>query len=150
MEHSSHAIANAFISIAEKENKKLTNMQIQKLVFIAHGYCLALLGEPLFYHNAHAWQWGPVIPKLYKSLQKYGNYHVDASVDAQDSLLEEDVKFNLVEAIYKNYSHYSGSELSALTHQENTPWSITWSKDRFGIIPNNIISAHYKKLLDDN
>ncbi|MCP4263970.1 MAG: DUF4065 domain-containing protein [Candidatus Brocadiaceae bacterium] len=148
--HSAHAAANAFIGIAqEDEGKKLTNMQLQKLVFIAHGYCLALLNnEPLFYHNTHAWQWGPVIPKLYKSLQKYGNDLVDNPVEAADSLNEEDIKYAIVKAVYENYGHYSGAELSALTHQENTPWSITWERDKFGIIPNDIISEHYKKLTD--
>ena len=145
------AIANAFINIAKKEDKKLTNMQLQKLVFIAHGYCLACFDdEPLFFQDARAWQWGPVIPQLYKSLQKYGSNFVDDSVDAVDVMLEEDNKFDLLDAVYRNYGHYSGSELSALTHQVGTPWSITWSKERFGIIPNNTISEHYKKLLEDS
>ncbi len=147
--HSALAIANAYVNIAKTdEGKKLTNMQLQKLVFIAHGYCLAFReGKPLYFEDTRAWQWGPVIPQLYKSLQEYGSDFVDKSIETMDSLDEEDIKFAIVAAVYKNYGHYSGSKLSALTHQEGTPWSITWERDKFGIIPNEIISEHYKKLI---
>ena len=147
--NSARAIANAYIDIAKKdEGKKLTNMQLQKLVFIAHGYCLACLdGKPLYSEDTRAWQWGPVVPQLCKSLQEYGSDFVDKPVETIDSLNEEDIKFAIVSAVYKNYGHYSGSKLSALTHQQGTPWSITWERDKFGIIPNDIISEHYKKLI---
>lgn len=152
MEHSACAIANAFICIADKDKgKKLTNMQLQKLVFIAHGYCLVFLkGESLYSEDTHAWQWGPVVPPLYKSLRKYGSNFVDKPIEAEDSLNAEDIKYSIVEAVYKSYRHYSGSELSSLTHQKDTPWSITWERDKFGIISNDIISKHYKKLVDSN
>lgn len=145
---SSHAVANAFIAIAGKEGKQLTNMQLQKLVFIAHGYCLAFLGTPLFFHNTHAWQWGPVVPKLYKALQKYGSAFIPEPIEADDTMPDTGDEAEILGAIWKSYGHYTGTQLSALTHKDNTPWSYTWDRNRFGIIEKDLISEHYKKLIE--
>lgn len=148
MASSSHAVANEFIRLAQLQDKQLTNMQLQKLVFIAQGYFLAIHGIPLHFHNTHAWQWGPVIPKLYKSLQKYGSDFVTETLETIDKIEPETKEADIIKAVLDNYGHYSGGQLSALTHRPNTPWSKTWEKDKFSIIDNDLIEKHYKELLE--
>lgn len=144
---SSHAIANEFIKLAQAQDKPLTNMQLQKLVFIANGYTLALFDRPLYYHNSHAWQWGPVIPKLYKSLQKYGSGFIKEFLASEDTV-EDEEDLDVIKGVWDAYGHYTGIQLSTLTHQKNTPWSITWEKERFSVIPNELIAQHYKGLVE--
>ena len=150
MSVSSHAIANSFLKLAKDGGKTLTNMQLQKLVFIAHGYTLALLGHELYSHNTHAWQWGPVVPTLYKSLQKYGNNCVTEFLDTEDELAEDSDGMEIIKAVWEGYGHLSGGKLSALTHKPNTPWSVTWEKKPFGIIPEDRISEHYKSMVESS
>jgi uncharacterized phage-associated protein len=61
------AIANYFIARAAADGKRLTPLQLIKLVYIAHGWYLGLTGEPLINEPPEAWQYGPVIPSLYPS-----------------------------------------------------------------------------------
>ncbi len=59
--HDARAVANEFIKLAKKHGKKpLTHMQLQKLVYIAHGWSFALGEEeaPLIADTVEAWDWG--------------------------------------------------------------------------------------------
>jgi len=145
---SSQAIANKFIQLSRSEGKSLTNMQLQKLVFIAQGYTLAILDHPLYYHNTHAWQWGPVIPKLYKPLQKYGRNFVTEEIKAEDEAPINGDESEIIQAIWEGYGHLSGGELSTLTHKNGTPWSITWDSKQFAVIPESLIAEHYKSIVE--
>lgn len=150
MTYSAASVANAFLDLAERDGVRLTNMQLQKLVYIAHGWSLALLGKPLFYNNVHAWEWGPVIPKLYKPLRKYGAGQVTDPVPSEEPSVEPgSPEMSVVEGVWKAYGNFSGPQLSAITHKEGTPWSETWSTDKYGIIPPDLIADHYRHLLNE-
>jgi uncharacterized phage-associated protein len=142
--YSSHAVANVFLNLTETA---LTNMQVQKLVYIAHGFHLALFDKPLYYHNTHAWQFGPVIPKLYEDLREYGNGAVKELLICDDDIPKKSESFKLIEVIFSKYSSFTGGQLSNLTHLSGTPWDKTWENNRFGIIPIESIKQHYQTKL---
>ncbi|MBV8633049.1 MAG: DUF4065 domain-containing protein [Burkholderiaceae bacterium] len=151
--YSAHAIANRFLQLAQNSGRQLTNMQLQKLVFLAHGFALGLLNRPLTFHNVHAWQFGPVIPKLYKSLQAYGNGTVTAPLKSpspdQDALLYTDDEAKaIIAGVWNAYGQWNGSKLSALTHLPESPWDIVWNQEgrRYDVIPNEIIREHYAEM----
>jgi len=140
-------IANEFITLAHQENKQLTNMQLQKLVYIAQGYNLALLNQCLYFNNTHAWQWGPVVPILYKKLQKYGSGIVVNLINIQEDLISPipAESKEIIGAVWSSYNSYTGGQLSSITHQNDSPWSVTWAEKRFSVIPIDRIAAHYLK-----
>ncbi len=144
---SSHAVANAFLALAKRNSKPLTNMQVQKLVFLAQGYSLGVLDREIYYHNTHAWQWGPVIPNLYKSLQHYGSGNVTEPLPTDDELIEGSDEFGIVEGVWGAYGEYTGAQLSTLTHKPGSPWSKQWNLKEFGIIPLDEIKSYYVNLL---
>ena len=144
---SAQAAANSLIRLARADNTPLTNMQLQKHVFLGQGFCLALLDRPLYYNNTHAWQWGPVVPKLYKALQRYGNGQVTEEIPSDDELDPASQEYNILRSVWTAYRKYSGSELSAMTHRPGTPWSKTWAKSKFGVIPSEDIQAYFRDLV---
>ncbi len=144
---SPNAIANAFLALARAEDKTLTNRQVQKLVFLAQGYSLALLERCIYENNTHAWQWGPVVPKLYKALQRYGSGIVTEDLNAQDSVVHGSEDYEIVAGVWDAYGMYSGSQLSALTHKEGSPWAKQWALKPFDPIPVSEIKSYYKELV---
>lgn len=154
MTYSPATIANYFLDKASKEGRAVTPMQLLKLVYIAHGWHLGYLGAPLINEEVQAWRYGPVIQSLYNRLKHYGSGAVreliqtgpmpwirDAAVDPQSA--------SLLDSVWHNYAGYSGIQLSAMTHQDNTPWSIAWHREGghaqyFAPISDALIEQHYK------
>lgn len=147
---SAEAVANLFLLCAKQDGQRLTNMQVQKLVYIAHGYSLALLEAPLIYNDVKAWQYGPVYPKLYKKLRKYGAGEVSEPIPAADSIPIGSREAALVQEVWRGYRGKGGSVLSAMTHREGTPWSQIWKQTPHADIPDELIKAHYKSLIARN
>ena len=148
MAYNSIAVANRFIGLAEKDGKKLTNMQLQKLVFLANGFSLALLNQPLTYHNIHAWQWGPVLPQLYKRFSKYGSGKIDGSAACDEEVPDSGDENEIITSVWANFGNMTGPQLSALTHEPNSPWDQTWKSEQYGIIEPKLIAKFYKRQLD--
>ena len=68
------AIANEFLKIQE-ENPGATpidNMKMQKLIFYAHAWHLAIFEDPLIENDIEAWSWGPVVRDVYLSFIDFG------------------------------------------------------------------------------
>lgn len=148
MPYSSTAIANRFIELAAANGQKLTNMQLQKLVFLAQGITLAIVGEPLTYHNVHAWQWGPVFPKLYKRFSAYGASPIDATASCDDVIDPSNNEDPIIVSVWENFGELSGPKLSALTHEPGSPWDVTWKSKQYGVIPTDLIADFYRKQLN--
>lgn len=146
MTNSAAAVANAFLRLARDEGHSLTNMQVQKLVFFAHGVHLAGFGEPLIHEHPRAWTFGPVIPELYEALRKYGSKDVTEELKADDQIEEKSAE-RAINATWKAYKGYSASQLSKISHIKGGPWDSVWNCEegggRFGVIPDRIIREYY-------
>ena len=144
--YSAESVANAFLDLARRSGKFLTNMQLQKLVYIAHGYSLAKLSQPLFHNNIHAFEWGPVIPNLYKTLRQYGAGEVkDYILTNEPPIGEDSPEMEIIKEVWQDYGDFSGLQLSALTHRAGTPWSETWRTNQFGVISDELIAEYYRQ-----
>lgn len=143
-------VADAILKIAKAQNKELTPMQLVKLTYIAHGWSLAVQNRDLFRNRIEAWQYGPVIPDLYHVTKAYGRNpipleHVGNPQEIRVS--PQDKEF--LEQVFSKYGHFSGINLSYLTHQAGTPWSqVYYPGGRDIEIPDSIIKDHYVNLLN--
>lgn len=118
------AVANEFIQL--NSNQTFSQMWLQKLVYIADGWNLAINSEPLTDARIEAWDGGPVFRVIWNHIRDFG---VDAKtrllcldgrpLKAQLSRSENDV----IQHVWRRYGGYTGLELSKMTHQEGTPWS---------------------------
>ncbi|EPK0249459.1 Panacea domain-containing protein [Serratia marcescens] len=140
-------IVNEFIDRANKNGASLTHMQAQKLLYIAHGYSLAFLGEPLLEEPVCAWRYGPVIPSVYYALRhNRSNPIVQKAVSTSFEAKEVDSKtVALLDMIYETYGKLSGVDLSEYTHRSGTPWSQAMEK-RENIIADTTIQDYYQRL----
>lgn len=143
---SAQSIANGFLTVAKEQAVPLTNMQVQKLVYYAHGFHLALKGEPLIEQEIKAWNFGPVIPPLYNDLKQYGNGVVTDLIPGFP-LPSEEFALALIKRVFELYGRIPGPRLSAVTHAPNSPWDKVYKQAKFSVIPNDLIREDFKAKL---
>lgn len=131
--------------LRELSGETLTPLQLLKLVYISHGWSFPLNSSPLIGERIEAWQYGPVVPNLYHSLKGFRDQPVRNPIPDGDVPLT-DAENRLVSAVYSTYGHYSGGQLSAMTHRAGTPWALAWERGRNSEITNDMISEHYRQL----
>lgn len=150
--YDARTVANELLRLARESGRPLTNMQLQKLVYIAHGYSLAILHRPLIKQGVEAWQYGPVIRDLYDALRAYGAGVVREPIEklSKESVSETDRV--LLAKVLNAYGRFSGPQLSTMTHREGTPWREVYDPHAFfnnDQIPDELIQKHYTKLLNE-
>ena len=114
-------IADYFIGLANKTGSFISNLKLQKLVYYAQAWHLALYDDPLFEEDFQAWIHGPVIPTLYKEYKSFGWQPISKDADPQ---LPRDV-LEFLNEVAEEYFACDGYELEQMTHAED-PWN--WAR----------------------
>ncbi len=156
MPYSAKAVANEFLALAKEDGEELTPMQLQKLVYFAYGWYLAITGERLLNERVEAWQWGPVIPSLYSEFKKFGSEPItDMARDMTSrpfrvrsgNPLKDGQALMVIKRVWEIYGKYTAAQLSGMTHEPNSPWSRTPEKDIKGTdISDDLIADYFRKL----
>lgn len=157
--YSPKAIANAFLQRAFNDKKQVGHLKLQKLVYLAHGYYLALTdGVPLVNEAFEAWDYGPVCRNLYSEFRDNGKAPInrlatDLDWDTEEWLpvgapTDDATADKVIDFVYKTYIDRSAFALSDLTHQADWAWDKTRKADKFGLknldIQNNLIANDFK------
>ncbi|MGB3515575.1 MAG: type II toxin-antitoxin system antitoxin SocA domain-containing protein [Elainellaceae cyanobacterium] len=114
-------IADYFISIANETGSFISNLKLQKLVYYAQAWHIALYDSPLFEEDFEAWVHGPVIPSLYKEYKSFGWQPIFK--DAAPELSNDVCQF--LDEVAEEYFACDAYELEQMTHAED-PWN--WAR----------------------
>lgn len=158
--HPSLAIANYFIRRAtEGGGEGIDPLKLQKLIYFAHGWHLAITGRPLLNEPIEAWTYGPVVPTVYHTFKAYGGDLIDFPSRKVDGAglpyavsAEDTETLAILDRVWATYQHYSGLELSAMTHEAGSPWATTREEaEREGLtmgkdIPNSLIRDAFTQM----
>lgn len=140
-------VADVAAYVVNHFDSGISTMKLQKLCYIAQGWSLALRQTPLFAADFEAWRNGPVSRTLFGSHK--GKFVVNSWPSGNEHALTRDERI-IVDAVLEHYDALSGLQLSELTHQPGTPWSIT--RDQVGaregessdaVISQDLIKEHF-------
>ncbi len=149
--YNSKQIANWFVERAKEEGVSLTIMKLVKIVYMAHGWCLAALNRPLIEEGeVEAWDYGPVIPDVYYTFRVKGVGTASVSKFPRDNWkrdIDPDAR-KLLEEVWNRYKNKSALQLSDLTHTTEGPWEKTYQPGvRYQAIPDKLIETHYRSIM---
>lgn len=163
MPYNSKAVANWFLDRAAKDQVPLSPMKLQKLIYFAHGWALAVLGMPLIDEHPEAWDYGPVIPSIYHEFKSFGRDSItkhatrlEFSGSEKDGFAAEFVAPKIpesegqinefLERVWQVYGSLSGIQLSNMTHVSGGAWEKAYAsaRDKKGTdIPDDLIKDEF-------
>ncbi len=152
-------IANAVLARAERVSRALTNLDMQKMVYLLHGYFLTTRGKPLVKGDFAAWEYGPVHPALYQALRAYGDAYINKPLTRLDPVRREQLPVpklddpeveDFLDATLPAILKIPTFKLVQITHADGTPWSRTMEAGEMRanvgmVISPGLIAEHFER-----
>jgi uncharacterized phage-associated protein len=138
-------VAKYFLNLAnciDDERELISNLKLQKLIYYAQGFSLAINDKPLFEEPIEAWQHGPVVSDLYHHCKEYGSEGIPCPIDFDLSKYSND-DIELLEEVYSVYGQFSAWKLRNMTHEE-IPWKDAIIGDT---IPHGAMQTYFKTMI---
>ena len=129
---------------------RLTNLQVQKILYICNLFFLGKKNEPLVEGDFQAWDRGPVHYNLYHYLKYYGKEPVPKIffVDVEDIDSSHELEIKIIEDGAKKFSNVHGQILVDITHWEGGAWKKRYVPGKKYItIYKDDIKEEYEKLV---
>ena len=152
-------IANELIRLASKDQRTFNQMQLQELVYIAHGWCLAISGQPLTGDRPEALDHGPEYRRLADALAHCGVDPVTTEIDCgevwglseTDATLSHEAELSVFEQeilgrVYADYGNLDIRHLAMVTRAKGPPWDTVYAggMGKSHDISHNLIKAQFE------
>jgi Uncharacterized phage-associated protein len=140
MAYKAKDIADYVVWHANAIRKKITNLQLQKIMYYLQAYNLIKHGEILYEDSIEKWKLGPVVDKVYQEYKGYGAKNIDSVPDKVDFDFEKGLTvshFSIEKSpiskqtkddlnpIIESLLKFEGYDLVKMTHKQPM-----WRKDK--------------------
>lgn len=148
--YNARTVARSIIERASASQVEITNLKLQKLLYIAHGTMLAAFDKPLVRTTFSAWKYGPVLEALYHDLKVFGSDSIKSSdfyIQRWDPIPEDDVQaYEVIDAVLGHFGNKTGAALIEWSHHKNGPWYAVYEDKTKGIeIPDDAIRSFFRE-----
>lgn len=126
------AIANAILQEAWGRSMVISNLKLQKLLYLCHAfYLIESRGNSLIKGDFEAWQYGPVHREAYEAFKTYGDSIITEKATRLNPVTRQRLPISSPEAlevrdviskVVKTYGAMSPGQLVELTHAKDGPW----------------------------
>jgi uncharacterized phage-associated protein len=150
MAQSAIFLSGEILKRAKEQNIEISNMSLQKLLFIANGLYLAKNGAPLIQEPIEVWPYGPVIKSVYQEFKSYGNSAIKQiplsySINQQKEL--DKATDDVIEFALEIAKNLNAIQLSNWTHLPESPWTEA-KKNNEKEISNDLMINYFKKFVN--
>lgn len=133
--------------VCEASGWTVTNLEVNKILYFAHMMRLGRTegSEPLLFERFQAWDYGPVVPRIYHRLKAFGNSPA-ANVFLAFPTISATMEADLIEEAVDALKDKTPGQLIAVTHWEYGAWAKHYHPGaRNIVIPNDDIYEEYQK-----
>ena len=142
-------IAHYFLRRVDREaGDTISPLKLQKLIYYAQAWSLALRDKPLFHQEIEAWVSGPVVRDVWDKYQAYKYRDIPPPEELEVELTAEEIE--VLEEVWDVYGELSAKRLQELTKSE-TPWfnaSESLKSAGKNIISHDDMKSYYADFVD--
>ncbi len=150
-------VGKVFLDKAQELSKGgITNLHLNKLIYLAHGYHFGNLEKPLITNGelAEAWKHGPVYRSVYVRYAPFNDRIIDSNfynIGLPYKKLSNEI-MQLLNKIWEEYKNTKVWTIVDMLHEKNSPWYIIWhysggKKGPAQHIPDELTEAYYIKIV---
>ena len=135
------------VGLYKEDNKPVTQLHIQKLIFLFEAYYMNVTNKPYLYQcEFKAWNFGPVATKLYNKFKIYGRNNIELTQEQieEGNSIPEEIK-ELLQKLYDAFKDYTAMQLVSFTHAEGSPWKEAWEKEEYSVISKEKMKEWFSK-----
>ena len=161
MTYSAASVANQFLTLSWRDDKPITPMKIQKLLYIAQGYSLVECSKPMLNEVFEAWKFGPVLSTLYQACKHFKGTKIDKAIKDIDPVTGEEMPpemitdpdvLGIIAYVWDQFKDISAIDLSDWTHAQDGPWYLVTKGGteilRHQDVPNDLIKNYFESNLN--
>ncbi|WBQ11706.1 DUF4065 domain-containing protein [Hyphomonadaceae bacterium BL14] len=131
--------------LCERSGWTLTNLQLQKIAYIAHMLHLGQHAKRLVSIPFQAWEYGPVSYDLYRQVRAFGADPI-GNVFRVVPAPAEGTETEYLDGIYDQVKDWTPGQLVSFTHRADGAWDQCYDPNVKGIvIPDEAIIAEYRR-----
>ena len=118
MTYQARDIAEYIIYREASQGRTVSNLRLQKLLYFVQAQFIVQKDAPCFTERMEAWDFGPVVPEVYRAYKFYGSNAIPYS-KTNFNISKTDMM--LIDIMLDHCGQYSTSTLVDMTHAQ-TPW----------------------------
>lgn len=132
--------------IVEHENtcgRVVSNLRLQKQLYFVQASFYQRYGEPCFKDQIEAWDFGPVVPTVYKVYKYFGSFHIPYAAKSSSMIIQErDQAY--IGSLLDSLSKFSTSTLVDISHAQK-PWQLAYTGGHGRVISSESMYRYFYK-----
>lgn len=131
------AVSRYIIAYEENRGRTVSNLRLQKLLYFVQSAFLAITGKPCFEDDFEAWDYGPVVPEVYRKYKIFGSTMIPSLENMDKSNIQNEDR-KLIDHTLEICSRYATSQLVEISHKQ-APWRNAYMPGMSNVITKNSI-----------
>lgn len=149
--------ANAIVQSAISNERPISHLQLQKILYFSHAMCLVELGRPLIDGEFEAWNYGPVCREVYSEFRRFGSRPISEAIEVKNPVTGARIEFEgipnsfstIIDRCVGFYSGMTPGQLVELSHARGAPWDFVVEKSKREVnigmrISDDVIVSRYR------
>ena len=114
-------VARYIIAYEAAQGRPVSNLRLQKLLYFVQANCIVSTDKPCFSSRMEAWDYGPVVPSVYREYCIYAGAAIPASpiTSSLNAIATEDAP--PVNSMLDRCASISTTNLVSISHKQ-APW----------------------------